>query len=72
MLDFGELKILNTMELVNTHGGPWRDASTKDFQVLLGENSDGPWQKIVSGSLEDARDFADPMPLEKYSFQVEF
>ena len=63
VLDLGCNKIVNMVELVNTHNGEHRDRSSKEFQVSISHYSAGPWSTVMYEILEDSRDQADPLPV---------
>ena len=69
VLSLGCEKIVNMVELVNTHVGNWRDRSMKEFKVFLSsEGPDGPWEEVVHQTLEDSRQQTDPLPLQTFPF----
>ena len=59
---------LDLLELVNTHNARARSRSLKEFKVFLSDTSDGPWEEIVHQTLEDSRQQADPLPVQKFPF----
>ena len=72
VLDFGCFKKINMLELVNTHNENKRDRSTKDFKVYLSDKSPtGPWTEVLNKTLADSRNFKDPLPVQKFSFDGE-
>ena len=63
VLDLGCNKIVDEVELVNTHNGVARDRGSKEFQVSISHYSAGPWSSVVHETLEDSRDQDDPLPV---------
>ena len=68
ILDLGETRLLDTVELVNTHNAEHRDWAMKEFQVLLGNRKFGHWNKVVEETLEDTEHQTDPLPVQKFKF----
>ena len=63
VLDLGCNKIVNMVELVNTHNGENRDRSSKEIKVSISSYPAGPWSEVVYETLEDSRDQSDPLPV---------
>ena len=70
VLDLGCNKIVNMMELVNTHNAYHRDRSAKEFKVFTSSFKDGPWQMVVHKTLQDSRAHADPLPVLSFPFST--
>ena len=68
VLDLGCNKVLNMVELVNTHSGSHRNRGTKEFQVSVSQYQAGPWSQVVFQSLEDPREQSDPLPVLTFPF----
>ena len=69
--DFGCLKKLNTIELVNTHHASRNNRGTKEFEVSTRNSSDVDWTTILGKTeLEDPRNMADPLPLKRFHFKA--
>lgn len=71
VLDLGCNKIVNMVELVNTHNGNHRDRSSKEFKVSISHYPAGPWSSVVYESLEDSRDQEDPLPVLTFPFSTD-
>ena len=68
VLDLGCNKILNLVELVNTHSGSHRNRGTKEFKVSVSLYEAGPWDQVVFQTLEDPREQTDPLPVQTFPF----
>ena len=56
-------KTVLSISLVNTHNANYRDRSSKEFKVYLGDQSSGPWTQVLHDTLEDSRQQKDPLPI---------
>ena len=71
VLDLGCKKIVNLVELVNTHNGDHRDRGTKEFKVWVSRNKAGPWHQVVRDILQNPLHEPDPLswPVRKFLFK---
>ena len=53
--------ILRQITIRNGHNTYFRSSGTKKFSIYLAGSSDGPWEKVLTGTLEDPRAL-DPVP----------
>ena len=67
IIDLACEKKVKEIEIINAHKDVWDNASTKEFQVSVGNDTIGPWDEVVHEVLQDSRDL-DKVPLEKFSF----
>ena len=68
VLDLGCNKMINMVELANTHNGQARDMATKEFKVYVKKAEKDPWIEVVKGTLEDSRKQETPLPIKVFSF----
>ena len=68
ILDLGCEKKVKQIEIINAHKDVWDDCSIEEFLVYTGNDTDGPWDKVVHEVLEDSRDL-DTVPLVKFPFE---
>ena len=67
IIDLACEKKVKEIEIINAHKDVWDNASTKEFQVSVGNDTIGPWDEVVHEVLQDSRDL-DKVQLEKFSF----
>ena len=68
VLDLGCNKILNMVELVNTHRSRDGNRGTKEFKVSVSPYQAGPWSQVLYETLEDPRQQTDPLPVLAFAF----
>ena len=71
ILDLESVIIVYSVEIVNTHHAGMRTRSTRELEVWLSLEFNGPWELLGSYILPDSRNDPDPGILHKYVAEVE-